>query len=102
MFKHIRWLITCFCIFAFFIQPSYAVELIISDSGRNTAWSRRLNIGDDFSVIGADDKPVGGIIPHTTAIHQPSCLCPGEELEQMSQKQENTGLKILESCSKIV
>jgi len=96
MNKYISWLILAVCIFAFVIQPCHAVELIISDSGRNTAWSRNLNIGDDFSVKGTDDKPVGGIIPHTTAIHQALVPMPNKiELEQMSQKQEEIWVESL-------
>ena len=89
MVKHISWWILALCIITFVIQPGYAVELIISDRGRNTTWSENLRIGDSFSVEGADSKPVRGITPNTREIHQMLVPMPNDkELKQMSQVQE--------------
>jgi len=96
MYKYVLSLVLAACFFVVTIRPSYAVELIISDSGRNTAWSHQLNIGDDFSVKGADEKPVGGIMPNTTAIHQMLVPMPNKvELEQMSPVQEQNWVNSL-------
>ncbi len=89
MVKRMSWLILALCIIPFVIKPAYAVELIISDRGRNTAWSENLRMGDDFSTQGADTRPMGGTIPNTTAINQMLVPMPNDvELKQMSQTQE--------------
>ncbi len=89
MFKYVRWMIPVAFVFMFFLQQCYAIELIISDSGRNTSWSKDLRIGDDFSVQGAEGEPVGGIMAHTRAIHQALVPMPNnDELKDMFSDQE--------------
>lgn len=91
-----RWLIFIACLFVFFIQPCIALELIISDSGRNQSFSSKLNSGDNFSVIGSDGKPVGGTLAGTHFIEQFLVPMPSKiELEQMSASQEKIWTKNL-------
>ncbi len=78
-----------------------ALELIISDSGRNESWSHRLRIGDDFSVKGADGRPVGGIMAGTALIQQLLIPMPSQiELKQMSQAQRNVWVRDLSALLK--
>ncbi len=71
------------------LSPSFAFELIISDTGRNLSWSGDLKTGDSFSAVGRDQHPVGGILVNTQFIEQFVLPMPsGTELEQMSQDQE--------------
>ncbi len=70
------------------------LELIVSDSGRNESWSPRLRIGDAFNVQGADGKLLGGIMAGTAPIQQVLVPMPrGNELEKMSQGQENAWVR---------
>lgn len=96
MIMYSRWLICAACFIALFIQQCMALELIVSDSGRNLSFSSKLKPGDSFSVIGADGQPVGGTLAGTHFIEQ--CLVPMPskiELEQMSQAQEKIWIRNL-------
>ena len=77
------------------------LELIISDSGRNQAWSSRLRIGDDFNAKGADGNPVGGVMAGTTPIQQLLVPMPSKtELQQMSPAQEKVWTQQLSNVLK--
>jgi len=72
------------------ILPCRAVELLISDSGRNTSWMRQLKVGDSFDVAGGDNKPVGGIFNLSSSIGQFLLPMPEDlELSRMTRAQED-------------
>ncbi len=94
-------LLSVFFAFLVFLTPCHALELIISDTGRNVSWHPNLGQGDNFSVVGHDEQPVGGVLANTNSLEQFLVPMPSKtELEQMSQGQEQIWVKNLTNLLK--
>ncbi len=75
--RSIAWisLVTTLAIWPVVAAAQYEMDFVISDSGRNNAWSPALTEdpkrpGLTFSARGKDGKPVGGILADTAALQQ--------------------------------